>query len=262
MKQLLCYSFFLVMLIASCKKTVQEDPSNGNPADTTTVTPTGVIKIHIEVPGGSTFSPAGCTAFSSLQSADVDEKGDANAYAYKDKATLVWVFDKDGNPVLAGFISDSSTVISPATTAKVLLYFGLRLHFLPGGAAAAYINSVDKIPDAVAWEQKFEDIFKTDPMTLSTGTFQDDLKDALKKLRDRNTVDINPEKAANLTVDKNDVRSGLQIIDDELSKFSITNNYHRRTYGYLYKMSYKDLNNNLHYHIAKYFCGHKSYQRF
>ncbi|MBO9657284.1 MAG: hypothetical protein J7527_00500, partial [Chitinophagaceae bacterium] len=146
--------------------------------------------------------------------------------------------------MLAGFITDSSKVISPATTAKVLLHWGLMFPFQPQKITRAYVNNIDKIIAAREWIAKFEALYKADPYIMSKKGFTSDLKIAVEKIRDQRRNDINAKNASDIQVDANDIKSGLQVLEDGLSKLSINNKFRRRAYAYLYKMSYKDLDGN------------------
>ncbi|MEO9022484.1 MAG: hypothetical protein ABI290_10160, partial [Ginsengibacter sp.] len=49
-------------------------------------------------------------------------------------------------------------------------------------------------------------------------------------------------KPADVTVDANDKRSGLQLAENGFNSFTITNDIRRRSYAFIYKMNYTDLN--------------------
>jgi hypothetical protein len=213
--------------------------------DTTPVIKT--INVQVTVPPGSDYSHAGTKVMSYSTLSDVDASGKSIAAHTKQSVSVAYVFDKDDKLVMAGFITDSIKVISPASTAIVLLYWAHGILFQNFSMTESYIKLVEKIPGANEWITEFEKIFNTDPMTLTTGSYTNALKSTIEKMTARNTVDVYKLKAADITVDASDIKSGLQVAaDDGLEKFSVNNYYRRRAHGFLYKMNYKDLDGKKH----------------
>lgn len=246
MSRLLLSAFFLLLITASCKKDAKMDPPE-EPGDNNSE----IVKIHVQVPNGSSFNPSGSSLLSLFQYVTVGTDSYAQAPVDTSAATLAYVFDRDNKLVMAGFITDSSRIISPATTAKVLLHWGLKFSFLPVEVTDAYINNIDKIAAAREWVSKFEALFKANPFVVSTGAYQNDLKIAIEKIRDKKTLDVNGKNASDVQVDANDIKSGMQVFEDGLSKVSVNNYYRRRAHGFLYKMKYSDLNGNSHTVLTK-----------
>lgn len=232
---LICISFLLVLL-HSCKKDKKDppkDPSGSN---------FEMKEIQIVVPANSTFKPAGSKVFSFALEQTADATGKAKVAFEKGSSTLAYVFDDNKRPILAGFITDSTNIISPATTAKVLLYLGYNIPLQPDTLSAYFLNNIDKLQGAVLWVQEFETLFLSDPLTLSNKSFLAPLKERMAQMIDQTPpIDIY-SKAADIHVDANDIRSGIQVSDDGLSQFKVINNYRRRAHAFLYKMSYKDMN--------------------
>jgi len=237
-----CY--FLCFLIISgtylsCKKEI--DAGNG-PVTPEAPATFDTKEIQITVPAGSSFKAAGSTVFSFGSEKTADASGKATVSFEKGSATLAYVFDANKQLSLAGFITDSTNVISPATTAKVLLYLGYNIPLQPDTLSTYFLNNIDKLAAAKEWEQEFETLFLSDPLTMSNKSFVAPLKDRLAKMiTPDNPINIRG-KTSDILVDANDIKSGLQVSDDGLSNFKITNNYRRRAHAFLYKMSYKDMN--------------------
>lgn len=224
------------MLLHSCKKDKKDPPKD----------PSGskfeMKEIQIVVPANSTFKPAGSKVFSFALEQTADATGKAKVAFEKGSSTLAYVFDDDKRPILAGFITDSTNTISPATTAKMLLYLGYNIPLQPDTLSAYFLNNIGKLQGAVLWEQEFETLFLSDPLTLSNKSFLAPLKERMAQMIDQTPpIDIY-SKVADIHVDANDIRSGIQVSDDGLSQFKVINNYRRRAHAFLYKMSYKDMN--------------------
>ena len=206
------------------------------------------IGVQITVPAGSNYSHTGSKVMSYSTWSEVDATGKSKAVHTKQGVSVAYVFDKNDKLVLAGFITDSSQVISPASTAKVLLHWAHRLQFQPFELTESYLKRIDQVPGAMEWVNEFEKIFISDPMTLSNGSYVAALKSRIEKMTARNGVDIYNLKSAasDITVDGGDIRSGLQLAEDGLGKFSVTNYYRRRGHAFVYKMSFKDKDGNPH----------------
>lgn len=181
----------------------------------------------------------------------LDAQGKTAAVYVEKVPTIGYVFNKDKQLLMAGFITDSTTVINAASTAKVLLYFAYQMPLQPYGVTEYFINHVNELPGVTAWYSEFTTLFAANPLTLSQGTFLDPLKRKMEELIKRDTIDIHAKKAADINVNDGNVRSGLQVSSESLSQFTITQNYRRRAHAFLYKKSYTDVNGTAH-NIANY----------
>ena len=210
--------------------------------------PVETINVQVTLPEGANYSLTGSKVMSYSTWSDVDAGGKSKAAHSKQSISIAYVFDKNDKLILAGFISDSSRVISPASTAKVLLYWAHRIQIQPFELTESYLKLVDQITGAMEWVDEYEKIFISDPMTLSNGSYVAALKNRIEKMTARNSIDIYNLKSAasDITVDGGDIRSGLQLAEDGLSKFSVTNYYRRRGHAFVYKMSFKDQNGDSH----------------
>jgi len=213
-----------------------------------TIPVVGKASILVTVPAESNYNLTGCRVMSYSIWSNVDADGKSEAAYTEHGISVAYVFDKDDKLVMAGFITDSSRIISPASTAKVLLYWAHRLQFNSFELTESYLKLVDQIPGAMEWVDEYEKIFISDPLTLSSGSYEAALKGRMENMTARNEVDIYNLKSAasDITVDGSDIRSGLQVAEDGLGKFSVTNYYRRRAHAFVYKMSFKDQNGNSH----------------
>jgi hypothetical protein len=116
----------LVFTFAACKKPDNPgtDPTQPGPNPTQPVLNLTLKEVSVIVPPNSSFKPAGNKVFSFGTEETIDASGKSKVTFEKGSFTVAYVFNTDKKLVLAGFITDSTNVISPATTAKVLLYLG------------------------------------------------------------------------------------------------------------------------------------------
>ena len=109
-------------------------------------------EMKISLPPEVNIDPATCNIFSqSFYAKRIDSGGFKVPYT-AGKPNIAWVFDKDDNAILAGFVTDSSNTISVATTAAVLLYIGTGATYQPDEVLAKFISGIDAVPGASEWE--------------------------------------------------------------------------------------------------------------
>ncbi len=250
MKKILFITVILTIFAAGCKKETLPDNNGGSGGGANGGTPPkengttpGNGQIRVQVPAGSSYIPAGGKIMSSSSFTDIDDKGYADGFTKEDNS-IVYVFDKNDELTMAGFITDTSTVITPGTTALVMLYWGLKLPFYQTETLKPFIKNAPQHPYVQEWMSDFEKLFKSDPLVLSKGNYKKEFTDVLTKLRNRNALEPNTKKASIVDADANDIKSGIQIMEDGLSNFSVVNNYRRRAHAFLYKMHYTDINDN------------------
>ena len=234
------YLFLFAILFTACKKT--NDPQT---TPTSLEFPAGVTTKNVQIilPQNSTVDLGNCKLFSLSLTSPVDKEGNVKAAFDEGNPNIAYLFDKNKNLILAGFITDSTNTISVASTAEVLLYSGMGISFEPYEVRQTFINSIGKIEGVSKWKAKLEDIFKSDPLMLKKGLFIESLKEALTSLKKNGAI---LRKPADITVDANDIRSGLQLAEDGLDHFTITNTFRRRAYAFVYKTSYTDLDGMTH----------------
>ncbi len=241
MKKTTYFVFFLfVIVFVSCKKNSDQQTTPTGPE-----IPVGVTTkdVQIILPKNSPVDLSTCELFSLSLSTPVDNKGNVKAAFDKGYPNIAYVFDKNNNVILAGFITDSTTTISTGSTAEVLLYFGMGTTFQPYEIMDKFINGIGKVPGVPEWKSELEKMFKSDPLTLQKGLYADALKTKVAEIIKSGTI---PRKAADITVNANDIRSGLQLAEAGLNEFTITNTIRRRAYAFIYKMNYKDLEGTSH----------------
>ncbi|MEO9021507.1 MAG: hypothetical protein ABI290_05175, partial [Ginsengibacter sp.] len=193
---------------------------------------------QIILPENSSVDMATCEIYSLALTAKVDAQGSVKAPYSQGFPNVVYLFDKNKNVILAGFITDSTNTISVASTAEVLLYFGMGTTFQPHEIMEKFINGIGKVPGVTEWKTELEVMFKNDPLMLQKGLFVESLKTKVDAIIKTGTI---PRRPADITVDANDTRSGLQLSEKGLNSFIIQNGIRRRAHAFVYKMDYTDL---------------------
>ncbi|MFN3996389.1 hypothetical protein [Algoriphagus sp.] len=240
-------TFLALMLMVSC----QEDPEPSDP--TNPPIPVGnfeVKDLQINLPQGSSFNFTGSELYSLGESFPVGADGKTKTVAISGVTSISYLFDQAGKPILAGFVTDQSSTISPKSTANVLLAYTVGLNLREPGFLKLFLDQVDALPEAKAWQEQFTELWKSDPQVLNKGNYTTQLRAVMEKLVPKpNVIDIRA-KVSNISVDEGDFKSGLQIFEDGLGQFSVNNHYRRRAHAFLYKMSYKDMRDKSHQILA------------
>ena len=239
-KLLLLHLIALSLLMVACKKDTKpsDEPVPPAPSDYATKE----VQVVLPKPG---IDLSTCTLQSFLTSTSLNAQGKTRVAYTPGSSTIGYVFDKDKNLLMAGFVTDSTTTINTQSTAKVLLYYAYQLPLQPYAITPHFINHIHELPGVTTWYKEFDSLFSKDPLVLSKGNFAAPLKATIEALIKSNNVDIRASRAADITVDNGDVRSGLQVSSETLSQFSIIHTYRRRAHAFLYKKAYKDLSGSL-----------------
>lgn len=233
----------LLASMLSCRKnesTEKEGDSNGKP-------PIGVnLKdAQVVVPTGVSYDLSGHELLTLGVIQSVDNAGRSKTIEAPKTTNIAVLLNRDKKPVMAGFITDSTHIVSVESTAKVLLYYALGTAFQVDTATHVFINHIDEVPAARDWTVRFADLWKSNPHVLGSGTFVEPLREAVDNLSERpDPIDIRATlqmstRTSDITVDDGDHKSGLQVYQSEMSKISINNRYRRRAHAFLYKMKYK-----------------------
>ena len=213
--------------------------------------------VEVVLPAGSAFNFSGAQLFSLGVSQPVTANGKTKAINLKDGRSIGYVFDKDGNPVLAGFISSGKKTISPESTAEVILYLK---HFIPLQADTltdVFLAHVKELPGYSKWITDFTDLWKKDPLVFSKGGYKTALEQmsAITSSTSGEKATVAPSslkiqtmmasKPADINIESA-TKSGLQVYSENLSEVIMANKYRRRAHAFFYKMKYKDMNGAAH----------------
>ncbi len=237
----------LLFFVNGCKKETDEPKPGNLPSEA------GKITVTIDIPTETGIKYEDCDILSLGVEAEVSSAGQANAAVNDGFPSVAYVFNKDSNLILAGFIDKNNTTISIESTAEVLLYFSMGSTLQPYDVFTKYLPTIGAVPFVNQFKQELRALFIADKDMLQKKTFAEKL--GLRTieiinsgtLRQAQSNDDQPKKRvmedqeADILVDANDIRSGLQVAERGLSQFNVTNTYRRRTATFLYKESFKNL---------------------
>lgn len=231
----------IFLFIISCKKDISETLIVDPPPIPDSVAVYPSREVQIVLPSNTGIDLSTCTVLSLSVNSKVDSAGKSKAAYNKGYPGIAYVFDKDNHFIMAGFLTDTTGTISAASTAKVLLYYSYGMMLQQCQLTPHFINEIDQLDGVKSWISAFEELFKNDPLVVDKGAFVETLKTNIKKLvSGRAAMNSANKISSDIQVDANDIRSGLQIFEDGLSKFSVMNAYRRRAHAFIYKVAAKN----------------------
>jgi hypothetical protein len=235
----------MLLSIFSCEKNPEETPDRKNPPPATVDIPLKDAKITL--PAGSNYDLTGHELMAYGAMIPVEKDGKTKAADIKGTVNVAYLFDQQDNPILAGFITDSTSTLSAESTAKVLLYYASGAAFMPDTVGITFIQRAHEIVGVGEWIGEFTEMWKSNPKILSTGSYNNALRAKVKDLFDEpednpyipNARVAETNRLTDILVDNNDIRSGLQVAQGEIGKIIISNYYRRRAHAFFYKTKYK-----------------------
>lgn len=244
--QTLLLAAALLLAIPSCKKDSGERPEEENPDPTPTDIPLKNAKINL--PTGVEYDLSGHELMTYGVIQPVAHDGSTKTADIKGTVNIAYLFDKNKNPIMAGFISDSTSTLSAESTAKVLLYYASGAAFMRDTVGSTFLNRAHEISGVVEWMNEFAELWKANPKTLATGAYQPALKAKIQALFEEPEIPLYGQgpvaklastRLTDILVDNNDIRSGLQVAQGDAGTIMISNYYRRRAHAFFYKTKYK-----------------------
>lgn len=245
----------LFILLFSCKEDeLVQDPTPIPDDDPVQTDPDPVVNIptqkaKITLPGGVSYDLDGHSIWSNGLREPVTSNGDTKIPQITEGYNVAFVFDEEGNPILAGFVTKDESMISVESTAKVLLYYSTGAVLMAEEVSTIFVNQVHELPEFQEWAKQFEELWKADPKILSKPA---EIRTAIagtttKILGESRPLDIRGEeneetpngRVWSVTVDDGNIKSGLQIFSEAAGELKIRNRYRRRAHAFLYKSKFK-----------------------
>lgn len=118
---------------------------------------------QIVLPPGVTLAPQSLTVTNSLGSATPAANGNFGLLAYSGGPQYTVVTDKAGSPIVAGFLSSSSTTIDSLSTAKLFVYFAAAFYTLPSPYRVQMIDAIASAPGFSSVQSAIESALAANP---------------------------------------------------------------------------------------------------
>ena len=192
------------------------------------------IDARVVLPSGMTFNSfPDSTVLSQLDEADVGGGGETLVSLREDGRVLATFFNSDGEPILAGIVSDESTEISVETTVQTSIYVGLGTVLLPEEIKQRFWAGVRDFPGYNQVVVDAEELFLNDPLFFQSAVYRDLISAYLDGLLASETLEIGPR-----LVTDGAVKSGLQIEEVGGDAVVVVNTLRRRTHAFVYKLDF------------------------
>lgn len=208
-----------------------DDDDSGHSADYE------IVDVQINLPTGSTVDLANAELYGMGTAADVDTNGSGELPFNPGTTEIAYLFDSNGDLILAGFLTDNRKEISTSTTAEVLFYFGMLSSVRATGYKSTFVENIVNEQAFLNFAIEFDALFSQNPKTLSEGGFAQDLNQALVALEGKKLNDIG---YSTMDIAPSDSESGLTMNKIGGDSFTIDNSFPRRAHAFLYQVSYED----------------------
>lgn len=228
---LITLAFASVLMIAACKKD-KEEPTQSK-----------TTGIQVVLPSGSSLNLSNTAVYSLSQSFPIGSDGKASIAFNAGSYEVVFLYQGD-KPVLAGIITDNNKEISVATTAQVLLYYGLGTMYSPSKEERiAYIKKIPTYPQFAGLKSSLEQLFISNPLMLSTDAYKEAYIKAVSEIHNKPVLDLIGRQIK--VKDADDTKSGITVRAQSGSdeNMEVLNSYARRGHAYIYKVAYRDNTN-------------------
>lgn len=229
--KILILSITFLIIVAGCKKdSVIPDGGNDNPDPTGSFQTVGA---SIVLPEGSTIDLNNATLTSLSEEFSVKNDGTSKVISNTGYRTLAILKDKNDEIILTGFIDSTNAEVSVRSTVISNLYLALGTVFLPVEIKDKFFKEIGTFPDLDKIVEDASKNFATDPNYLFSSDFADVLQEKIMKIQESGSVIDVYEKS--IRADGADIRSGIQLREDNSFSFSVINTYRRRAHAFIYK---------------------------
>ena len=198
------------------------------------------VDIKVILPEGSNLDLTNTKVFAYSEKFDVSSNGDSKIHFNPNSRSLAALLDENDQTIMMGFITDTNKEISVKSTVEASYYFGSGAIFQPEETREKFFEISDQLKGFSEFTEETNTLFKSNVNFMTSESFSKALKKRLDAFTaDRDTLDIRSNKT--LVVDKNDVKSGLQIEEVDFETVLVVNNYRRRAHGFVYKTGFTNL---------------------
>lgn len=199
-----------------------------------------LLDIKVILPEDSNLDLTKTKVFVLSENFDVSSNGDSKIHYNENSRSLAVLFDENDQPIIMGFITDTKKEISVKSTVEASYYFGLGAIFQPEETRKNFFEKSEQLRGFSEFIEETNTLFNGNVNFITSDNYSKALKERLDAFTaDRDTMDIRNNKT--LEVDKNDIKSGLQIEEVDFENIIVVNNYRRRAHGFVYKTDFTDI---------------------
>ena len=214
--------------------TSQTDDDNGSSVSLTYEE----IDIQIELPEGMSLDISNTYVETVLSEYEIKSDLTASINVLKDKKSLVYLRNTDGEIILMGFISKEHPILDARSTFEASLFFRFGTVFRLPELKEKFLNEFRDLAEIDPFVTELGEMYKTDALLLKSDTFRSWLDDAASKLvNNKKVIDIQNK----VLIPNNDTKSGIKVVQDSDNVLSVDvlNYYRRRARAFFYKVAVK-----------------------
>ena len=189
------------------------------------------VEVQVLLPNESIVAISTTKLISLSEEFDVSSEGNSKVLLNADGRVLAMLTDNQDEIILMGFISESNREISIKSTIEVSFYLALGTAFLPEEVKNKFFEEFDTFPGLSEIIQTSTTNFAENPNYFESPEFSSLVSQKLEELNNKTNINTNEK----ISVDGNDIRSGIQLREDDTFSFSFINTYRRRSHGFIYK---------------------------
>ncbi|RIV73123.1 hypothetical protein D2U88_02980 [Flagellimonas aequoris] len=211
-----------------------DDDDNGSSSSLTYE----LIDIQIDLPDGMNLDISNTYVESLLSEYEIKSDYTASINVLKDKKSLVYLRNTDGEIILMGFISKEHPILDARSTLDASLFFRLGTVFRLPEIKEKFLNEFRDLTEIEPFVSELEEMYKTDALVLKSDTFKSWLNDVAGKLVDnKKVIDIQDK----VLIANNSIKSGIKVAQNSGNVLSVdvTNYYRRRARAFFYKVAVK-----------------------
>lgn len=192
-----------------------------------------IISGTVQLPAGASLEPQDLSVNNSLGTAPIGSDGTFELSIFTGGPHLAMVESPTGAPVLLGWLSENQTVLSPRSTAEVLVYFASGAYASMPAVMMKAVELLAASPDLTPLERTLADVLATNPEALLLG--DERVAAALQATLERLGALL---ETSGVVVTPSEGKSGIVVNLPSLNGIQLTNHYRRRAAAFVDQIGY------------------------
>ncbi len=187
------------------------------------------------LPPGFPIAASALSIQTSIETSALGGNGSGSVKIFDQGPQMAKIVKADGTPVLLGWAGPSGNQMNAHTTAEVMLYFDLYAYLLPSIGRVEIVSQLKTKPEVQQVADAITTALATDSDALVNGNA------LIRAARAAATSSLQPRFAIHphsVTVNPTDSKSGISVKIDGLNAVILRNDFRRRAYAYVDRVSY------------------------
>lgn len=219
-----------------------DDPEDPDDPETPTTGEFQLVDVKVSLPADSQVDLTTATVISIGKTAPLTNGVAPEVPFNPGSYELGYLLDDSNNVLLAGFLSDNRKELNIATTAEVMLYYGLDYYLLPESGKKAFLDNVRNLSGFTALVNDITELFIQDPMMYTTGSYTSVLETSVAQISAKKT---NTSISGRIFFKDDATKSGVTLSSVDSTHIRLQNALPRRSEVVIYKKAMTDRNGNV-----------------